>query len=152
MGLDMYLNVREVVKSGKEDVDSYNKWWKEYDSQRPIADPEIGVSTDVGYWRKANAIHGWFVRNCQNGVDECQLTYVPREKLQELYDLCYKVIQNPSLAKDLLPVEQGFFFGGYDYNKYYHEYIEETAKIVYEALHNPDWTDEDMYFTYQSSW
>ena len=26
---------------------------------------------EVGYWRKANAIHGWFVRNVQNGKDDC---------------------------------------------------------------------------------
>ena len=24
------------------------------------------------YWRKANAIHGWFVKNAQQGIDDCR--------------------------------------------------------------------------------
>ena len=31
-----------------------------------------GQEVCVAYWRKANAIHSWFVENCQDGVDECQ--------------------------------------------------------------------------------
>lgn len=39
---------------------------------------------EIGYWRKANAIHGWFVRNCAEGVDECQPIAVSREQLEAL--------------------------------------------------------------------
>ena len=27
------------------------------------------VRTEAGYWRKANQIHGWFVNNCQDGIE-----------------------------------------------------------------------------------
>ena len=59
MGLDMYLGVRT----------------------------EEGTQ-EVGYWRKANAIHGWFVRECGNNVDECQEIVVPKIKLLELQAQC----------------------------------------------------------------
>ena len=59
MGLDMYLGVRT----------------------------EQGIA-EVGYWRKANAVHGWFVRECANGVDECQEIPVSKIKLLELQAQC----------------------------------------------------------------
>ena len=31
---------------------------------------------EVAYWRKANAIHGWFVYNIQDGVDDQNEYYV----------------------------------------------------------------------------
>jgi len=56
-------------------------------------DPQrIGEITErVGYWRKANQIHAWFVHNVQGGRDECQESEVSREQLGELLDLCRKV-------------------------------------------------------------
>lgn len=37
------------------------------------------IAEDVGYWRKANAIHAWFVKNVQGGVDNCQSHEVSKE-------------------------------------------------------------------------
>ena len=48
------------------------------------------LSINIMYWRKANAIHNWFVVNCQKGVDECQRTYIERSQLVELKDACDK--------------------------------------------------------------
>jgi cysteine desulfurase len=52
------------------------------------------VSIVAVYWRKANQIHAWFVQNVQEGVDECERHWVPREKLVELRDLCLDVLEN----------------------------------------------------------
>jgi hypothetical protein len=51
------------------------------------------ISYEVGYWRKANQIHHWFVENVQDGVDECQKSYVSRENLKQLYDTCKEVLE-----------------------------------------------------------
>ena len=56
--------------------------------------PSGEVQFTVAYWRKANAIHQWFVDNVQDGVDDCRNAYVPREKLIELRDLCQEVIDS----------------------------------------------------------
>jgi len=60
MGLDMYLGARSTS----------------------------GEFQELGYWRKANAVHGWFVRECANNVDECQEIFVSREQLSKLRSDC----------------------------------------------------------------
>jgi len=52
------------------------------------------ITEQVAYWRKANAIHAWFVENVQDGVDECQRTYVSREDLEELLDVVTRVLDS----------------------------------------------------------
>lgn len=53
---------------------------------------EDGYFEDVGYWRKANQIHNWFVQNVQDGEDDCGIYEVTQSKLIELRDTCQKVI------------------------------------------------------------
>lgn len=62
----------------------------------------------AGYWRKANQVHGWFVREIQDGADDCREYHVPFSKLLELKELCIQAMQ----AKDSkrLPPCEGFFF------------------------------------------
>ena len=50
--------------------------------------------SEVGYWRKANAIHGWFVRELAGGVDECQPIHVSRENLVTLRQLCLEALRD----------------------------------------------------------
>lgn len=105
------------------------------------------VVEEMGYWRKANHIHTWFVDNVQDGVDNCGEFYVDRSDLENLLEACQRVIANPSEAKELLPTASGFFFGGTDYDEYYFGSIQETIDILEECL-----LDEEAYFYYTSSW
>ena len=108
-----------------------------------------GVSVRVGYWRKANAIHGWFVRNVQGGKDECQDSSVSRESLKELRNLCQKMLDEQLVgAADCLPTKPGFFFGTYEYDDHYRSDLEDMIKIVNLALAMPDEWD----FEYHFSW
>ena len=111
--------------------------------------PSVNVTVMIGYWRKANAIHGWFVRECQEGVDECQETYIPREKLKDLMELCKEVLADKNKADELLPVTEGFFFGGYEYDEWYFTYLKNTVDIINKVLKN---VPEGWDFTYRSSW
>ena len=56
------------------------------------------IEEDVMYWRKANHIHGWFVDNVQNGVDDCKSYRVSWDKLRELLGVCKKVIKASKLV------------------------------------------------------
>lgn len=49
------------------------------------------IWSEVGYWRKANQIHNWFVENVQNGVDDCERYEVSEDDLQKLLTICKKV-------------------------------------------------------------
>lgn len=53
---------------------------------------------DMIYWRKANQIHNWFVKNVQNGVDEGDIYEVSKEQLQELLKVCQKVYKSSILV------------------------------------------------------
>ena len=109
------------------------------------------IEEEAGYWRKSNAIHGWFVDNVQEGVDDCKQYYVSQEKLEELLGLVKQVLTNPDKASQILPVREGFFFGNYDpeegYDTWYFEDMKETKKILEAAL-----KEKDADFYYQSSW
>lgn len=101
----------------------------------------------IGYWRKANAIHKWFVDNTQDGNDKCQESDVSIEQILVLYNLCKKVIKNPEKYSELLPMQEGFFFGSTEYSDYYLEYVKDTKKILKKCLNNPL-----EKYQYQASW
>jgi hypothetical protein len=160
MGLDMYLSVRKYVSQVKY-IEGERIPVEDFSSLVNLSGVEgltkysdfvgISVSYPIGYWRKANAIHGWFVNTLADGVDECQEISVPREKLLELRDLCKSVLLEPAMAGDILPPTEGFFFGGNEINEWYLEDIKYTVKlldhIVSVVPDNYDWS-----FIYQDSW
>ena len=111
------------------------------------------VEAEFKYWRKANAIHKWFVDEIQDGVDECQESFVEVEKLYQLRDLCQQAVNDPDRAAELLPTGGGFFFGSTDYNEWYHRDIKETLDwlndfLLKDALNAMKGWD----FYYRSSW
>lgn len=61
-----------------------------------------------------------------------------------------KVIANPELAKNLLPTQDGFFFGSTDYDEYYYYDIEYTEKVLKETVEAPDFNEWRYY--YRASW
>ena len=154
MGLDMYLSAKRYM----------SKYFDASDSQKieqvndifgitGIEDGDYGaqeVKFRIAYWRKANAIHDWFVKNCQDGVDECQEAWVSREQLQELLDICKVVLADLSKAEELLPTRSGFFFGGTDYDEFYKGDLEYTITRFEKILADPAFSKCDFY--YQSSW
>ena len=105
------------------------------------------IVEEIGYWRKANAIHKWFVDNIQDGNDDCGEYRVSEEQLNKLLKLCETVIANPGMAYKILPTEDGFYFGSTDYDEYYHQDIKDTKAIIEEALKDPS---NEVY--YSSSW
>lgn len=58
------------------------------------------IFEDVGYWRKANAIHAWFVDNVQDGKDDCEPHEVSKEQLMKLYLICKTIVTESTLAPD----------------------------------------------------
>lgn len=84
MGLDMYLY--KADKKGQYD-------WRE---------------DMMGYWRKANHIHKWFVDNVQNGVDDCKTYPVKRTDIEQLRDTCNHVLESITMKKGI--IVNGYMF------------------------------------------
>lgn len=148
MGLDMYLKAKKYV-SEYADKEAY-----ELVNRLDVGqfDMEINeISAEAMYWRKANAIHAWFVRECQEGVDNCQEYWVTPEKLKELRDICREILKDTTKANKLLPTQGGFFFGELAYDEWYFQDIENTEKRLTEILENEQLLRGWQYY-YQSSW
>jgi hypothetical protein len=169
MGLDQYLEARKYISKfdyphgfdSKTPNEEYEKISQiapaDFDKHSEFGG--IQVSFPIGYWRKANAIHGWFVQNVQGGEDNCQSYYVSREQLQKLADACDEVLKVPAGVSmedaadnvGLLPTS-GFFFGSTEMDEWYMQDLKTTIEIVNHAL---SLFPEDNYnwsFCYSSSW
>jgi hypothetical protein len=112
--------------------------------------PSINLSIKVGYWRKENQIHKWFVDNVQEGEDDCKQYYVSPDQLTELHNLCKEVLWEHDKAEELLPRHSGFFFGDVEYDEWYFKGLEKTVEILERLLANPKFLGWDFY--YDSSW
>ena len=152
MGLDMYLSKKTYVKNW-DHMTPEERCTVTISGRRSgdIKPERISyIVEEVAYWRKANAIHKWFVDNVQDGVDDCKPHYVELENLQELRDLCLKVLNGEAKAEDALPPQDGFFFGDTDIDEYYMEDLRDTVKVLDEILseENSGYCE----FEYRSSW
>lgn len=105
------------------------------------------TGSEIGYWRKANAIHGWVVRERAGNVDNCQEIPLTRDDLKRLRGLCLNVLLDPRKAHDYLPPTSGFFFGSTEVDTFYFEDLQDTVKILDDAL-----TTRKRRFVYQASW
>jgi hypothetical protein len=154
MGLDMYLSAKKYMSKYFDAADSEKiKTINEAFGVEGDEDGDYGaqeVIFRVAYWRKANAIHDWFVQNVQDGRDECQEAWVSREQLQQLADICKQIIKSPKKANELLPTRSGFFFGSTEYDDWYMQDIQHTADRIEKILADPAFVKADFY--YQSSW
>lgn len=108
MGLDMYLekcnrkawgykdfNIEKV----KENQPGLYKEIKPFLANRGEYVHWESIFTEVGYWRKANHIHKWFVENVQDGIDDCDYHHeVTKEILEELLEICERVVDSSELV------------------------------------------------------
>lgn len=114
------------------------------------------ISVCCLYWRKDNAIHRWFVENCQQGVDDCGVYPVHPEQLAALRSACIAAAKcydagDMDLVREILPPQRGFFFGGVDLDDWYRESLGRTAGEI-ESVLNTAIQTKGIKFFYQSSW
>ena len=78
-------------------ADYYKARYSEWDKEHQY--PWMRITEQVGYWRKANQIHNWFVEHVQDGVDDCNYhREVTEEDLNELLDVCQLVLNNCNMT------------------------------------------------------
>ena len=170
----MYLYADKFVID--EGIDEIKKLSKTDHLPSPEFSKSISIRNLVGYWRKANAIHGWIIDSCANGEDNCQSIYLSREKLDQLRKDCVVALANPdrdyqienpkvlyqlmdylnsletpidpTTYKNPLPPVDGFFFGGNELSEYYFNQLEYTIDLITNLLE----LDDDFSFEYQASW
>lgn len=106
MGLDMYLCRKETA-----DVDVAKlRLVRKGKASAFVLDKPAEQKEEIGYWRKANQIHQWFVTNVQRGLDDCEEYVVETHQLVRLLQTVNEVIA----ACKLVPgkVVASYTFGG----------------------------------------
>ena len=181
MGLDQYLSRKIYVGAEYEHRNVTGVIDIKVDG-KPVKvnfDKVSYITESIAYWRKASSIHAYFVKYVQNGVDDCGEYDVTVEQLQELVDLCQKVLKtavtvdgqvwngetwtkkegtvhnykagkvivNQDEVEELLPTQEGFFFGGTDYDEWYLKDLENTINQL-----TPYLNDKESEFVYRASW
>jgi hypothetical protein len=184
MGLDMYLHKKYYVMNWDhtEPERRHHITIKRGGKKSPIPTEKICyIETEEIYWRKANAIHAWFVNNAGKGIDNCQAIYVSRDDLKKLLHTIDEVLRKSKLkpgaivnghkydpkegmtpivakegviidsgaASELLPTQDGFFFGGTDYDEFYYGDLVFTKKEL-ERLMAEEHDGGEFY--YEASW
>jgi len=149
MGLDMYLKAKKFYYDEAEGNAIIKLALSENHPFKNLRSAEVCI--EIGYWRKANEIHNWFVNNVQDGEDNCREYYVTSEHIEELLATVREVLDNPKLAENMLPTQGGFFFGSTEYDEYYFSELRHTEEMLANVLSfvkdNPGY---NLY--YQSSW
>lgn len=182
MGLDMYLYKKNYVQNWDHmsDDEKHSISIKKGGKKRSDIKPEriCYVIEQVGYWRKFNALHNWFVQNCGDGVDNCQEMYVSKREIEKLLvDLITvrnaldkaptkivkvhvgwtngeKMYEDSEVyeivpeVKELLPPTDGFFFGSTNVDKYYYQDLVETIDLFKGLMKE----NPDGEYYYQASW
>lgn len=105
MGLDMYLAKRQYVKNWdhmkpeEKHTVTIRKAGKLVKAPYQVKE----VTYDVGYWRKANQIHNWFVNNVAENEDwDGDDVWVSKDDLKKLLDLCYQVRKVAKIEKGMI--------------------------------------------------
>jgi hypothetical protein len=98
----------------------------------------------IGEWRKANAIHGWFVDNVQEGKDDQAEYKVSREQLEKLRSTVKEVLDKIMLKSG--KVSQGYTFS--DTGEKVHDYADGQVIANPEVAQKLLPTREGFFFGY----
>lgn len=145
MGLDMYLR-REIHLTNSEGLDlpfvNTLDGHDEYFARHYLTANQL-----VMCWRKANAIHGWFVDNVQQGDDDCRAYDVSIDDLKSLASVCKEALDERDF--ELIPPREGFFFGSSEPDDYYWYNLQDTHGKLMKLIeqHKPNYS-----YRYTSSW
>lgn len=108
--IEAYFDWQKAKAEGSEYADcTLEKWCGIDESELPNKDiidyykeHKYGygrIIEQVGYWRKANQIHNWFVEHVQDGEDDCAYHHeCTREVLEELLDTCKTVLDSCAMT------------------------------------------------------
>ncbi|SHL78739.1 hypothetical protein [Rhodanobacter sp. OK091] len=150
MGLDMYLEAKRYVAPCDAQTEPMRRAIGAAigyvpPKEKPGEDASLlevsGVTVRVGYWRKFDALHHWFVNNTQEGHDDCRAAFVSVDTLMELEEQLEQVSDDPASASEHFTTDEDETLDEDD--------VDYTLKVLHHAkrLQEQGW---DIY--YRASW
>ena len=128
------------------------KTFSDYIYDRNFKSVQTETIYQIGYFRKFNALHSYIVKTFADGVDNCQAILLHKEDVEQIKKVLDDVLNanTAEKAKEILPTQSGFFFGGTDYDEFYFEEVKDAADLMQSFLDNFDF--ESYQLVYQASW
>ena len=88
----------------------------------------------IGYFRKVNFLIPFFESQLGDKIENLCKVKIDKEDAEELLRRCSAVLDDHSKAEELLPTQEGFFFGNTDYDDYYFMDVERVRDYVKDTL------------------
>lgn len=102
-------------------IQKHPAWsWGDYESKYE------SIYDNVAYWRKANQIHNWFVKNVQNGIDDCGDYLLTKEDVEEL-------LHTTKLVLDSCKLIDGKVVNGYHFENGKEVPMLEDGKVIVDT-------------------
>lgn len=96
-----------------------------------LEDIETGEMIEYSYFRKFNALQGYFTENYN--IANPGRILLNESMMSDLYIRLNEIRYSPEKAHLLLPSFPGPFFGTYEYDRLYHSYVYQAATDFYHA-------------------
>lgn len=160
MGLDIYFKAKaknEKLRKEYDELYAERRDAIKHYSNEGVFEDKIDVLgdkldacydslySDVAYFRKVNFLLPYFgyEENCSEiTIDKCEV--------EELVDDCKRVLaakdtdEAESVADELLPTEDGYFFGSTDYDEWYFKDVQEVMDKFTEILDTFDFDENEL--------
>jgi len=152
----MYLTKRIYVKNWDHTAPEERTLITVTKDEKPLDGVNVSnisyLIEDVGYWRKFNALHKWFVDNVQKGEDDCEEYYVSIDSIKKILSILKVIDNDNSKAEELLPSQEGFFFGTVEYDEWYFNDVKRSIEIFENILSDKEKNIISTDYYYRSSW
>lgn len=107
---------------------------------------------EVHYWRKANSIHNWILKETgtpsdfnagDNGIE------ITKDMLVKFVEQAETVLRDKSdeTSAKLIPSCSGFFFGDTAYDEWYYKDIENTAEKFKQLINTFDFETYELVYS-----
>lgn len=153
MGLDMYLYRKYKNENYMDDVaywrkaNAIHRWFEAHitkDGKMENCGEYLVTKEDLEQLRACCQ----YVLLNSNLVEKkvCVGDQLIDGELKPRYEL-EKVIEDPTVAQNMLPTKSGFFFGGTDYDEWYISKLESTIEQIDRILEDTDFEHEELYYS-----
>lgn len=168
MGLDQFLLKRKKTRKSASkyfnEID-YEQWkeskiaqWRKANQIHKwfVVNVQDG-NDDCGYYKVDKEELIQLQHCCSIILDECKLVdgkvingfiFDGGQRIPQIVD--GKIIDKPEICENILPTQEGFFFGGIDYDNCYYLDVKYTYDILDKIIAETDWDNEEVFYT--SSW
>ena len=127
--------MKNIAGTDKTEIEQQtNELQHEYDNTLPYI--------DVAYFRKTNFLVAFF-----DIPDNGKYMEISKDEVDELMDNCQRVLADHSLADELLPTQEGFFFGSTDYDEGYFDKVENVLDAFTTITEHMDWSTHTLFIT-----